>query len=147
MELLIGIFLPPIIDMVNRQVKSEIRRFLFACLLSVVVGAILALPQLMNGETREVAIIAGIIFVQAQFVFKIYWKKSFVRSLIIKPEHQVGVEDRAPLPVHVEEIAKKPLYVSPPIAGQVVENVIETPKPSPLDVLVPPTQQPEVLRG
>ena len=77
--LVLGAVLPPVIDLVNKHVPNSNVRFLIAVLFSFVVGAIIAFLE--NGW-ENLAQNAGLIFVSAQAVYKLWYEHSGMQAKI-----------------------------------------------------------------
>jgi hypothetical protein len=77
--IVIGLILPPLIDLVNRFVKVEKLRFLVAVIFSLVAGGILAYLQygfdqiLANGS---------LIFISSQMIYKLWYEKSGLQNVV-----------------------------------------------------------------
>ena len=72
-ELILGAFLPPVIDLINRYIKKSQYRYLVSLLVCLVAGA------LLNIKNLDIANILGggaLVFASAQTVYKTYWEKS-----------------------------------------------------------------------
>lgn len=78
--LVVGGLLPPVIDLVNKFVPNSHGRFLVSVVFAFVVGAILAFFQY---GTDEVLANAGVIFVAAQAVYKLWYKESGIHARIV----------------------------------------------------------------
>lgn len=79
---LIGFILPPIIDLINKRFENGNVRFLLAFAVSFVVALIFNWGQVFDGNWDNVLGSIGIIFTEAQAVYKLYWRESAVRSKI-----------------------------------------------------------------
>lgn len=91
MDLALGLVLPPVIDVLNREVINEDERFIVACLTCLIIALIIDWPQIANGNASNLPATAALLFTEAQSVFKLYWSKSFLRDQL---QTKVGkVED------------------------------------------------------
>jgi len=76
-EALIGIFLPPVIDLVNTHVADTRIRYIISLLIALAIGFVLSLGQL---TVTDVLGSAAIVFAAAQSAYKLYWEKSEPRA-------------------------------------------------------------------
>ena len=77
--LILGVIMPPIIDIVNKYVPNSNLRFLVSILFSLIVGGIIAFFE--NGWESVLAN-AGLVFVSAQAVYKLWYEKSGMQAKI-----------------------------------------------------------------
>lgn len=77
---LIGLVLPPVIDLINKKIGDEKIRFAVSILLCVVVGLLINLDKLndFNSLLGNMAVV----FATAQATYNLYWKKSTLRKVI-----------------------------------------------------------------
>lgn len=83
MEQFIGFFLPPVIDLINRNISNSKIKFWISMLISVVVAVIIKWQDLNNFQ--EVLGSIGIIFAEAQIIYKTWWKDSGIRGRVLNP--------------------------------------------------------------
>lgn len=83
---LVGFILPPFIDLINRKVTNSNVRYLISLLVSLLVAGIIKYFDggLIFGDVDQVLASAGIIFAEAQTVYKLYWEDSKVRATLVK---------------------------------------------------------------
>lgn len=75
---IMGAFLPPIIDLVNKKIVNSKIRYLTSILICVLISSITLL--LSNGfNLKELIENASIIFLSAQSIYRLYWKDSNLR--------------------------------------------------------------------
>lgn len=79
---LIGFVLPPFIDLLNRKVSNSNLRYIISLALCLVISAVLHLNELQLGNAESFFASAGLIFGEAQTVYKLYWEKSEVRDTL-----------------------------------------------------------------
>lgn len=77
---LVGFILPPIVDILNRDVPDEKERFIVSVLVCMFAAILVKWNSLLTGSPAEVAMSASLIFVQSQVIFKLYFKDSFLRA-------------------------------------------------------------------
>lgn len=77
---LIGLVLPPVIDLVNKFVKDSRLRYVVSLLICILVGAVINFNQLRVGSVTEFLVSAGLVFAEAQTVYKLYWSDSAARA-------------------------------------------------------------------
>ena len=76
---LVGFLIPPVVEVLNKDVHGANERFLvtvFTCLLA---ATILHWGELLYGSPEQLLTSAGIIFTESQVVFKLYFQNSWVR--------------------------------------------------------------------
>lgn len=76
---IVGLVLPPIVDLVNKYVQNSKIRFLISIAFSLVVGGIVSVIQ--NGW-ENVAKDIGLIFATSQIVYKLWYEKSGLQDKI-----------------------------------------------------------------
>lgn len=81
---LVGIVMPPIIEILNKDIAKEktTERFLASMAICFVVALILKWNSLMAGSPEQLIASFGIIFTESQVVYNIYFKKSFIKEKI-----------------------------------------------------------------
>lgn len=79
---LIGVILPPMIDLVNSKVADQKMRYIVSVLICVLVGILTNLDKLSNIDQLMANI--ALIFATAQTTYNLYWKKSKNRQKFIK---------------------------------------------------------------
>jgi hypothetical protein len=76
---ILGVFLPPVIDLVNKNISNQKYRFLIAVGFSILVGGIISVVQ--NGW-ENVSKDVGLIFATSQIVYKLWYEKSELQGKI-----------------------------------------------------------------
>lgn len=77
---LIGLVLPPVIDLLNNRVTNANLRFLISLAVCAIVGIVLNLSQLEARNYDELAKSISLVFASAQVTYQLYWQKSQLRS-------------------------------------------------------------------
>jgi hypothetical protein len=77
--LVLGVILPPIIDLVNKYVANSKLRYLVALVFSLVAGAIIAVVQ---SGWDNVWADAGLVFAASQTVYKLWYEHSGLQTRI-----------------------------------------------------------------
>lgn len=80
MENLIGFILPVGIDFINKHITDSKVRYLIALAVCLLIGMIFHISELKAGSVNEFLTTSGIIFTEAQTVYKLYWEKSSIRE-------------------------------------------------------------------
>ena len=75
---LVGLFMPPVIDLINKRIADDRVRFIISAILCVVVGLVINLDKLSNPS--EILGSIAIVFATAQTTYNLYWKKSKIRK-------------------------------------------------------------------
>lgn len=81
---LIGFILPPFIDLINTRIADSRLRYVISMALCLAIGAVIRINELQAGDIGTVLKSAGIIFAEAQTVYKLYWEKSKERKTLQK---------------------------------------------------------------
>lgn len=81
---LVGVLLPPIIEILNKDIAKEkvTERFLGSMAICFVVALLLKWNSLMTGSPEELVTSFGIIFTESQVIYNLYFKKSFIKAKI-----------------------------------------------------------------
>ena len=77
--LILGVVMPPVIDLVNKYVPNSNARFLVSIVFSLLLGGLIAFSE--SGWDAVLAN-AGLVFVSAQAVYKLWYKDSKVHARI-----------------------------------------------------------------
>lgn len=80
MENLIGFILPPIIDLINKRVPKSNLRYIISLLVCLIIAAVLNVKELQFGNSESFLVSFGLIFGEAQTVYKLYWSESKART-------------------------------------------------------------------
>jgi len=81
---LIGLVLPFLIDIINKHITNSKVKFLISLFVSLALAAWIKFDALVGGDVLSVLQSAGIVFAEAQTVYKLYWEKSAVRTALLK---------------------------------------------------------------
>lgn len=79
---LVGFIIPILVELLNKEVKDEKERFIVTLLACLAAATMLKWRELSMGSVEAVLVSASIIFIQAQVVFKLYFKSSILRAKI-----------------------------------------------------------------
>jgi hypothetical protein len=82
---LIGLLLPPLIDLINRKILDEDVRFWISVGICVVFGIVIHMLQHGYNFSNQDEVVKSIltVFGLAQISFNGYWKKSTIRETMI----------------------------------------------------------------
>lgn len=86
-----GFILPPIIEILNKDVTDDRYRFIVSMLICLVVAFFVKFDSINTGNYSDLVTSFGIIFAESQVVFKLYFKESFLRTVMIDRLHSVDV--------------------------------------------------------
>lgn len=79
---LLGVILPPLVDILNRDVPDEKEKLIVTVLVCTVAAFFTKYNSLAYGDPAAFMSSLGIIFMESQIVFKLYFKNSYVRQKI-----------------------------------------------------------------
>lgn len=77
---LIGLVLPPVIDLINSKVTDSKVRYLVSMGICIVVGVLLNIGDLTAGSFEKVIASATLVFASASTTYSLYWEKSELRK-------------------------------------------------------------------
>lgn len=82
LSFILGLFMPIVIDFVNKRGWSTQLRYIVAFLICLATGAVV---EYFNGRLSygEVFQSAGIVFATAQSMYNLYWKDSVARTKVL----------------------------------------------------------------
>lgn len=89
MENFIGILLPPLIEVVNKDVQNEEARFIVGCVVCFMVSILVNFQKVQNGDFSTLPQTFLVILTEAVSVFNLYWRKSFLRN---KLQEKLGTQ-------------------------------------------------------
>lgn len=78
--MLSGFILPPFIDVINKEVTSEVQKFIIALFVCALVSLVVKWNSLAYGDPEAVLATTTLIFAQSQLVYRVYFKDSFIRA-------------------------------------------------------------------
>lgn len=79
---LVGFVMPPFVEIVNKDVKTEEERYIVAVLVCGFAAVVLHWHQIAYGSPEQVVAYAGIIFLESNTLFKLYFANSWFRGKI-----------------------------------------------------------------
>ena len=80
---LIGLLLPPIIDLINKHIGKEKIKFVVSFLVCMVVGVAMNFNDLNTESIGDLLGSISVVFASAQASYKLYWEKSSIREKIL----------------------------------------------------------------
>lgn len=83
-ELIIGAVLPPLLEIINRYVKSTKGKFIVSLLVPLFAGAALTFQQLSFVDPETALASGAVIFAAAQGVYKLYFRDSKIQRVLAK---------------------------------------------------------------
>lgn len=86
---ILGITLPPLIDLINRWVPSAKARFIASVLICLIAGIVMNASRLMFGNLDQLLETILIVFTSAQGAYHLYYKDSKLQGTLrdtAKPE-------------------------------------------------------------
>lgn len=90
---LVGIILPPVVDYFNKDVHTDEERYIVTLLICFCIAILYHWNELIYGSPQDLLVSFSIIALEAQTVFKLYFKNSFVRrkinEVIIEPQNVI----------------------------------------------------------
>lgn len=84
LSVLAGFILPPIVDLVNNRVSDSRVRFIIALFICGLIAVLFHIEEIKDKDWMTVVGSFGIIFAEAQVVYKLYWDKSKERKALEK---------------------------------------------------------------
>jgi len=78
--ILVGFILPPIVEVINRDVKTSRERFVVTILVCLFSAILLHWKEIEYGTPEQVALFAGILFAESKLLYKFYFAKSDLRG-------------------------------------------------------------------
>lgn len=79
---LVGFILPPVVEVLNRDIDDQRERFIVSCLVCFFIAAILDWKYLAAGTPEALIGTFTILFAESQVVFKTYFANSTIRYKI-----------------------------------------------------------------
>lgn len=79
---LVGFVLPPLVEVINKDVKKEWERFVITLVICLFTGTLLHWKEIASGNPETVLLYSAAIFAESQLIFKLYFAKSWVRGAI-----------------------------------------------------------------
>jgi len=79
LSLIMGAFLPPIIDLINSKIIDSKIKYLVSIIVCVLISVSIQLLSI-GFNWGELVENASIIFLSAQSIYKLYWKDSSLRN-------------------------------------------------------------------
>ena len=76
---LAGIILPPLIEIINKDIPDERQRFLIACTICFAVAVVFRWDSVASSDPQKFIATLGLIFAESQMVYRLYWKSSVLR--------------------------------------------------------------------
>ena len=80
---LIGLVLPPVIDLVNHKVSNSAVKVLITVVISLLVGVLLNLDKLNLNNAGDILQAGLVVFGSAQITYQLYWKDSLDRQRMV----------------------------------------------------------------
>lgn len=79
MDILFGFLLPPIIEIVNKDVQNETERYIIAYILCIFLACIVDYRAIFSANLNNLLATVGIVCTESNVMFQLYWKNSLVR--------------------------------------------------------------------
>ena len=76
---LVGFVMPPLVEILNKDVKSSRERFAVSVGSCVLAAILLHWHELVFGSPQNLLASAGLIFTESQVVYKLYFENSWLR--------------------------------------------------------------------
>jgi hypothetical protein len=73
---LVGFIMPPFVEVFNREVKTETQRFLVSVVACLFAAVLLHWNEIAYGTPEQVFSFAGVIFLESQATYRLYFKDS-----------------------------------------------------------------------
>lgn len=85
----LGFIFPPIIEMLNKDIHDESKRFLVALGICFFTALLFNYNNVVMGNVDELIKSFGLLFAESQIIFKLYFKNSFVRATMVERLNRV----------------------------------------------------------
>lgn len=81
---LIGLILPPVVELLNKDIPNDNMRFIVSCALCVLAAILIDWKPLQAGsiDPQRFSFLALLIFGESQTIFKLYFQSSWLRQKI-----------------------------------------------------------------
>jgi hypothetical protein len=79
LSLIMGAFLPPIIDLINTKIVNSKIRYLVSIIVCILIATSIQLLSI-GFNWKELIESASIVFLSAQSIYRLYWKDSSLRN-------------------------------------------------------------------
>lgn len=86
---LVGVLLPPFVEILAKDIKNESERLIFTFITCFLVAGLLQWKHLAGTTPEQVFLYMGLVFMESQAVFKLYFRDSMLRAKIqekVNPE-------------------------------------------------------------
>lgn len=80
---LIGLALPPVIDLINHKVSHGALKLFISVTISLIVAALLNLDKLNVSNAQDIFKSGLVVFGSAQVTYQLYWKDSLDRQRMV----------------------------------------------------------------
>jgi hypothetical protein len=82
---LVGFILPPLVQVINKDIESSGQRLVVSLVICFLCGVILKWGSVENGNPEEVLKHAGLIFAESHTVYQLYFKERYAQRLDAVP--------------------------------------------------------------
>lgn len=79
MQYLIGFLLPPLVEIINKDIQSGTERYIIAIIVSLLLAAGVDWQAIMASHLSNFLQVFCIYASESNFIFNLYWKNSLVR--------------------------------------------------------------------
>lgn len=81
---LVGFVLPPVVEFLNKDVQNDNARFIISLVVCLLAAVALDWNQVSSGnvDQTQLTMDIGIIFLESQSIFKLYFQQSWLRGKI-----------------------------------------------------------------
>lgn len=90
---LVGFILPPFVEILNRDVKQDGERYFVSLMACAFVAILLHFNEITTSSPETIVTTAGIIFLESNTTYKLYFQDSGLRSLI---KEKIGKKETLP---------------------------------------------------
>ena len=78
----VGFLLPPFVEILNKDVKSDWERYIVSLITCLLIGILLHWNDIAHGTPQDTFLYATMIFVESNTIYKLYFANSRLRGFI-----------------------------------------------------------------
>lgn len=79
---LLGFILPPVVQILNKDVHTERERFIVSLIICLMSALVVKWNELITGDTEDMMVYAMLIWTESQVIYRMYFKTSAIQQRI-----------------------------------------------------------------